>query len=329
MGLSNTMDDLYTACYVDKNQEACRIIRGKTPLETRGMQMAQGGLLEDSARSWKMESSYPEFQKGEASRLTKSKVPLAQQEEKFMYSPLKTGYAEGGEVENFMDSNASMLQPEVPLNFEDDMMMEEDMDMDMDMDIGTEETSLSAEQEEILGQAMSDYPELEDILDILGSETSVDEFTSDGPVDGPGTETSDSIPAMLSDGEFVFTAKSVKQLGVDKLRKMMSKAEMDYDEGEAKQDYAQMGDEGFAAGGYSLMKRPKYEEGGKIRTSKTGPAGKTYSSREISDIVRQLGIDEEQFSTHIVRLGNGKFKIIGSLSFFSQIVKVFKFFIVL
>lgn len=34
-----------------------------------------------------------------------------------------------------------------------------------------------------------------------------------GAISGPGTETSDSIPAMLSDGEFVMTAKAVKGIG--------------------------------------------------------------------------------------------------------------------
>jgi hypothetical protein len=34
-----------------------------------------------------------------------------------------------------------------------------------------------------------------------------------GPIDGPGTGTSDDIPAMLSDGEFVFTAKAVRNIG--------------------------------------------------------------------------------------------------------------------
>jgi hypothetical protein len=34
-----------------------------------------------------------------------------------------------------------------------------------------------------------------------------------GPINGPGTGTSDSIPAMLSDGEFVFTAKAVRGAG--------------------------------------------------------------------------------------------------------------------
>ena len=34
-----------------------------------------------------------------------------------------------------------------------------------------------------------------------------------GEISGPGTGTSDSIPAMLSDGEFVMTAKAVKGAG--------------------------------------------------------------------------------------------------------------------
>jgi len=35
----------------------------------------------------------------------------------------------------------------------------------------------------------------------------------DGQIDGPGTETSDDIPAMLSDGEFVMTSKAVRGAG--------------------------------------------------------------------------------------------------------------------
>jgi hypothetical protein len=34
-----------------------------------------------------------------------------------------------------------------------------------------------------------------------------------GEIEGPGTGTSDDIPAMLSDGEFVFTAKAVNNAG--------------------------------------------------------------------------------------------------------------------
>ena len=42
----------------------------------------------------------------------------------------------------------------------------------------------------------------------------VEEFPRmNGPISGPGTETSDDIPAMLSDGEFVVNAKAVRGIG--------------------------------------------------------------------------------------------------------------------
>lgn len=44
-----------------------------------------------------------------------------------------------------------------------------------------------------------------------------------GQIDGPGTGTSDSIPAMLSDGEFVFTAKAVRNAGGGSRRKGAAK----------------------------------------------------------------------------------------------------------
>jgi hypothetical protein len=40
-----------------------------------------------------------------------------------------------------------------------------------------------------------------------------------GAINGPGTETSDDIPAMLSDGEFVFTARAVRGMGEGSRRK--------------------------------------------------------------------------------------------------------------
>ena len=41
----------------------------------------------------------------------------------------------------------------------------------------------------------------------------------DGPINGPGNGTSDDVPAMLSDGEFVFTAKAVRNMGQGSRRK--------------------------------------------------------------------------------------------------------------
>lgn len=44
--------------------------------------------------------------------------------------------------------------------------------------------------------------------------------TQGGDVQGPGTSTSDSIPALLSDGEFVMNAEAVQHFGLDKMKKM-------------------------------------------------------------------------------------------------------------
>jgi len=47
-----------------------------------------------------------------------------------------------------------------------------------------------------------------------GGEMSMSDFPRrDGFISGPGTETSDDVPAMLSDGEFVMTARAVRGLG--------------------------------------------------------------------------------------------------------------------
>lgn len=55
-------------------------------------------------------------------------------------------------------------------------------------------------------------------------------YEDGGEVEGPGTGTSDSVKARLSDGEFVFTAKAVQLIGADNLMKVMKEAERQYDE---------------------------------------------------------------------------------------------------
>ena len=48
---------------------------------------------------------------------------------------------------------------------------------------------------------------------IIGLAQGGDFPRKNGPIAGPGTETSDEVPAMLSDGEFVVNAKTVRGLG--------------------------------------------------------------------------------------------------------------------
>ena len=52
------------------------------------------------------------------------------------------------------------------------------------------------------------------IMTLAGGGFSEEDFQRmNGPISGPGTETSDDIPAMLSDGEFVVNAKAVRGIG--------------------------------------------------------------------------------------------------------------------
>ncbi len=153
---------------------------------------------------------------------------------KYDQRPDYQAYAEGDVVEDMNEAetdmemmaeeNQSLLEP-MGMNEEpmDDM---EDEDMG-DMDAVVDVSALSEEEEKILDEAIEMHPELEAIIPKIVAT----EFTDDGEVEGPGTGTSDSIPALLSDGEFVFTAKAVKHLGVDRLRKMMKQAEEAYDAG--------------------------------------------------------------------------------------------------
>ena len=314
MSSATDLDSLSKACEAG-SAEACELLRRK-----RMAGFKDGGLLADASRTWRMESDYPEFEKGVANRLSKERVPEAVVEEQFNYSPLQRGYAEGGEVENFMDETGSMLAPEVPLNFEDEMgdemMLEDDIMMEEEMSMEGEDeilNVLSPEDQEVLFQAMSDYPELEGILNSLTDfQDSPEVFDEEGSVEGPGTGTSDSINAKLSDGEFVFTAKAVSHLGVDKLRKMMAKAEMDYDEADAKQQFAQMGDEGFASGG--LLTKPKYgsySQGGSVPDDSLGPRRQTFKYNTLKKWLKQGAIKEDQ----IIHLSGDNFRIKGPIKF--------------
>ena len=156
---------------------------------------------------------------------------------KYDQRPDYQAYAEGDIVEDEdmaeAETDMEMMAEEdqgllEPIGMNEEPMDEEMEDEDMgDMDAIIDTSALSEEEEKILDDAVEMHPELEAIIPKIVAT----EFTDDGEVEGPGTGTSDSIPALLSDGEFVFTAKAVKHLGVDKLRKMMKQAEEAYDAG--------------------------------------------------------------------------------------------------
>ena len=89
--------------------------------------------------------------------------------------------------------------------------------------------SLTDNEQDYLAEALTKDPKLSDIMDKVI--TTAGEFSGAGEVEGPGTGVSDSIPARLSDGEFVFTKKATDQIGADQLQRMMDDAERAYDGG--------------------------------------------------------------------------------------------------
>jgi hypothetical protein len=83
--------------------------------------------------------------------------------------------------------------------------------------------ALSPEEEDMLMSRLEQDEELAMLFDKVIDVAQ--EFAGSGPVEGPGSGVSDSIPARLSDGEFVFTAAAVEEIGADNLMAMMKEAE--------------------------------------------------------------------------------------------------------
>jgi|11BtaG_2_1085332.scaffolds.fasta_scaffold04638_2 hypothetical protein len=138
---------------------------------------------------------------------------------------IRKNKAEGGELENQM----SMLMPDQP---QEEMLPETPMESDEDMEDNyldfIIDEALSEEEEDMLMSKLEQDEQLSMLFDKVIEVAS--EFAGSGPVEGPGTGVSDSIPARLSDGEFVFTAKSVEEIGADNLMAMMKDAEMKADD---------------------------------------------------------------------------------------------------
>jgi len=126
---------------------------------------------------------------------------------------------EGGGI----DEQMSMLMVE-PI--EEPMLPDEEMEEDY-VDYVMQET-LSNEDRNYLIDTLEKDDRLSEIFDqVVESAT---EFSGSGPIEGPGSEMSDSIPARLSDGEFVITAKATEEIGSDNLMSMMKDAEAAADE---------------------------------------------------------------------------------------------------
>ena len=128
--------------------------------------------------------------------------------------------AEGGEMDSQM--TMMMMPTEETEETEEMDMLPDDQMEDQHLDFIINE-SLDNEEEMYLMEQLQADERLSMIFDkIMDTAT---EFSGSGPVEGLGTEVSDSIPARLSDGEFVMTAKATDEIGADSLERMMKDAE--------------------------------------------------------------------------------------------------------
>ena len=123
-------------------------------------------------------------------------------------------FQEGGSIDDQMQM--AMNQPMLP----DEEMEDNNLDFIID-------EALDEEEEDMLMSKLEQDEQLSMLFDKVIEVAS--EFAGSGPVEGPGSGVSDSIPARLSDGEFVFTAKATEQIGADELMRMMKDAEADAD----------------------------------------------------------------------------------------------------
>ena len=132
-------------------------------------------------------------------------------------------FQEGGSIDDQM-----MMVMTPPMESEMDSDMESDSEMEDGYTRFIMEEALSEDEEEMLMSKLEQDEELAMLFDKVIDVAQ--EFAGAGPVEGPGSGVSDSIPARLSDGEFVFTAKAVEEIGADNLMAMMKDAEMKADE---------------------------------------------------------------------------------------------------
>ena len=126
-------------------------------------------------------------------------------------------------MEDQMEGLAISVQP---VTVEKEQLPDEEMEEDY-VDFVVNST-LSEDDKNYLESALAEDAKLSELFDQVVESAS--EFSGSGPINGPGSEVSDSIPARLSDGEFVFTAKATEEIGEDILMSMMKDAEAGADQ---------------------------------------------------------------------------------------------------
>ena len=145
----------------------------------------------------------------------------------------------GGSMSMDDQMEMAMNQPMLP----DEEMEDNYLDFIID-------EALTEDEEDMLTSKLEQDEQLSMLFDKVLEVAS--EFAGSGPVEGPGSGVSDSIPARLSDGEFVFTAKATEEIGASELMRMMKDAEAQADKRQ-----------GMQVGGMMEEEEPKVDQFGR------------------------------------------------------------------
>jgi hypothetical protein len=178
-------------------------------------------------------------------------------------------------VEEPMMDEPMMDEPKEDMMPEEEMLPDDEME-DEYLDFILDE-ALDNDEEDYLMSQLQDNDRLSEIFDKVIDVAQ--EFAGSGPVEGPGSGVSDSIPARLSDGEFVFTAKAVEEIGADNLMAMMKDAEMKADERQGLAEGGQPEEEETVV---MPVEQPAAQQD--IRVTKT-TVGAQASQQEVNDLV--------------------------------------------
>lgn len=167
----------------------------------------------------------------------------------------RESYEEGGEIIPEQETHTMPDGTEMPgatheeyekTMAEESMIPDEEMETEY-IDFIMDEALIESEQNYLMEKLSAD-PQLSEIFDKVVEVAS--EYSGAGPVEGPGSGISDSIPARLSDGEFVITAKATEEIGPDNLDRLMGMAEENANNRKAMRDGGQPVNTGLLKNSY-------------------------------------------------------------------------------
>jgi hypothetical protein len=167
--------------------------------------------------------------------------------------------------------------------------MESDQEMEDNYTQFIMEEALTEKEEDMLMSKLEQDEELAMLFDKVIDVAQ--EFAGSGPVEGPGSGVSDSIPARLSDGEFVFTAKATEEIGADELMRMMKDAEAKADKRQQMQTGGPMEEETMT----TQTNEPNVQEIRVVKETVDSTGRMMEDEDEISkDIKSQMMLDPNQ-----------------------------------